>query len=98
MLRSRLLAVQERRIAALRHAYVSYAASLDALSPLKVLARGYAVPSLPDGRLVRSADDAEIGECVKLTLSDGALRCRVEGSRVFLSGKAVLFSVAELNL
>jgi len=28
----------------------------------------------------------------------GALRCRVEGSRVFLSGKAVLFSVAELNL
>jgi len=78
MLRSRLLAVQERRIAALRHAYVSYAASLDALSPLKVLARGYAVPSLPDGRLVRSADDAEIGECVKLTLSDGALRCRVE--------------------
>ncbi len=78
MLRNRLLAVQERRISALRHAYVGYAATLDALSPLKVLSRGYAVPSGSDGRVIRSADEAKIGESIELTLSDGALRCKVE--------------------
>lgn len=78
MLKNRLLAVQERRIAALRHAYVGFAASLDALSPLKVLARGYAVPGGEDGRVLRSVNDAEVGERIRLTLSDGELACRVE--------------------
>ena len=78
MLKNRLLAVQERRIATLRHAYVGYAASLDALSPLKVLARGYAVPGGEDGRVLRSVNDAEVGERIRLTLSDGELACRVE--------------------
>ncbi len=78
MLKNRLLAVQERRIAALRHAYVGCAASLDALSPLKVLARGYAVPGGEDGRVLRSVNDAEVGERIRLTLSDGELACRVE--------------------
>ena len=58
MLKNRLLAVQERRIASLRRVYVGYAASLDALSPLKVLARGYAVPTNAAGRVLRSADEA----------------------------------------
>ena len=79
MLSNRLLAVQERRIAALRHQYVGYAASLDALSPLKVLARGYAVPEKPEGGVLRSVDEAEAGSRIDLTLSDGRLLCRVEG-------------------
>lgn len=78
MLRDRLLAVQERRLGNARRAFVGYAAALDALSPLKVLARGYAVANSADGRVLRSADDAIVGETIDLTLSDGALRCRVE--------------------
>lgn len=78
MLKNRLLAVQERRIAALRRSYVGYAASLDALSPLKVLARGYAVANTADGKVLRSTGDAGVGDTVDLTLTDGALRCRVE--------------------
>ncbi len=87
MLKNRLLAVQECRVAGLRSAYVAYAAALDALSPLKVLARGYAVPSDRDGRVIKSADDAEIGESIDLTLSDGSLRCRVEEKVKGESGK-----------
>ncbi len=78
MLRNRLLAVQERRVNYLRRSYVGYAAALDALSPLKVLARGYAVPSGSDGRVIKTADDANVGDCIDLTLSKGELRCRVE--------------------
>ncbi len=78
MLKNRLLSVQEQRLSALRRYYVGYASSLDALSPLKVLARGYAVPSTEDGRVLRKAGEAEIGQRIDLTLSDGMLRCRVE--------------------
>ncbi len=78
MLRNRLLAVQERRVSSLKHAYVAYAAALDALSPLKVLARGYAVASGGGGKVIKSTADTDVGESIDLILSDGALRCRVE--------------------
>ena len=54
------------------------AASLDALSPLKVLGRGYALAQQPDGTVLRSADQARIGETLRLRLADGALRCQVK--------------------
>ncbi|HIY21463.1 MAG TPA: exodeoxyribonuclease VII large subunit [Candidatus Flavonifractor merdigallinarum] len=55
-------------------------AALDALSPLKVLARGYAIPYEKDGTMVRSISQAETGMELDLRLWDGTLRCRVEGS------------------
>ena len=63
--------VQNRRFGAL-------AASLDALSPLKVLGRGYALAQQPDGTVLRSADQARIGETLRLRLADGALRGQVK--------------------
>ena len=78
MLRNRLISAQERRLGQLHRAFAGYAASLDALSPLKVLSRGYAVPSTEDGSVLRRAEDAETGQKINLTLSDGVLRCRVE--------------------
>lgn len=53
-------------------------ASLDALSPLAVLKRGYAIASDRRGKLLRDARDAQTGDAVHLRLSEGALRCRVE--------------------
>jgi exodeoxyribonuclease VII large subunit len=53
------------------------AASLDALSPLKVLSRGYAVARGPSGRVLTSAADAKPGDSVRLTLSKGELECRI---------------------
>ena len=78
MLKNRLLSVQEARLNSMRRAFVGYAATLDALSPLKVLSRGYAVPTDEQGKVLRKTEDAEIGQMIDLTLSDGALRCRVE--------------------
>jgi len=78
MQRSRLLSVQERRVAQARHAFVRAAASMDALSPLKVLGRGYAIASRSDGSVIRSVSDAQPGDHIGLTLRDGKLNCMVE--------------------
>ncbi|MBQ9411696.1 MAG: exodeoxyribonuclease VII large subunit [Oscillospiraceae bacterium] len=78
LLRGRLLRRQEALVAALRQRQVRIAASLDALSPLKVLARGYAVARDSSGNALRSVHDAEVGDSVGVVLPDGTLRCRVE--------------------
>lgn len=54
------------------------AASLDALSPLAVLKRGYAIAQDERGRLLRNARDSQVGDRVRLRLAEGALKCRVE--------------------
>ena len=54
------------------------AAQLDSLSPLGVLARGYAVCWNDDRTaIVRRSADVEVGDPVRITLHDGALRCDV---------------------
>jgi exodeoxyribonuclease VII large subunit len=54
------------------------AASLDALSPLAVLKRGYAMAQDERGNLLRDARQARTGDGVRLRLAEGVLRCRVE--------------------
>lgn len=78
MRRERLAAEQERRIAEKKQAFVGLTASLDALSPLKVLSRGYAIANGSDGSVLRKISDAEIGEQIDVALSDGSLRCTVD--------------------
>ncbi len=61
-----------------RSAQVARLASvLDALSPLKVLDRGYAMAAMADGRVIRSVQDTKSGDEVKLRLSDGLLSARI---------------------
>lgn len=54
------------------------AAGLDALSPLKVLGRGYAIAKGPGG-LVKSVKDVKRGEELTLRVSDGEICCEVKG-------------------
>lgn len=54
------------------------AAQLDALSPLRVLGRGYAVATAPDGRLLRRTADFHPGDRFALRVSDGTVPARVE--------------------
>jgi exodeoxyribonuclease VII large subunit len=56
------------------------AASLDALSPLAVLQRGYAIAQDKDGRLVRDATAVTAGDPLRVRLAKGRLNCRVEGA------------------
>ena len=62
-----------------REAFVELAAKLDALSPLKVLGRGYSVVKSGEGKVLNRAGDVEIGEKISVTLSEGTLYCEVEG-------------------
>ena len=54
------------------------AASLDALSPLGVLQRGYAVAHDADGKLLRDAASVNPGDAVSVRLAKGKLNTRVE--------------------
>src|SRR5216684_1400201 len=55
------------------------AAGLDALSPLKVLERGYAIAQDANGGIVREAQTVSTGDALRLRLWKGTLDCRVEG-------------------
>ena len=60
-----------------RGAYLAeFAARLDALSPLKTLARGYAV-AVKSGKTVRSVSEIEINDGITLKFADGSVKCEV---------------------
>ena len=54
-------------------------AKLEALSPLRVLERGYALVYGPDGKLLRSSDEVMAGEKLIAQLSHGRVRATVTG-------------------
>jgi len=66
------------RLAGPKQKTASLAASLDALSPLKVLGRGFALVTDEKGRPLRSTDDTAVGSRITARLSRGRLLCRVE--------------------
>lgn len=66
-----------RAIARRRERLKELAAALDAMSPLKVLGRGYAIAQREDGKALLSTADVSPGDKLKLTLSDGSVDCRV---------------------
>lgn len=61
----------ERRLAGV-------AGKLDALSPLKVMSRGYAIPVAKTGAVVRSAKEIRPGDFLTLRLSDGRVDCEAK--------------------
>lgn len=64
-----------------RERFARLAASLDAMSPLKVLGRGYSLARTGAGEILSSVDQVENEDMFTLRLSDGTLDCRVEGKR-----------------
>jgi len=53
------------------------AVRLDGLSPLTILARGYAIAHGPDGRALRAADEVAVGDEIRVRLGRGQLVSRV---------------------
>ena len=61
-----------------RQRFAALSAALDAMSPLKVLARGYAVARDAGGRILRTYRDVAAGDAVTVTLGEGGFTARVE--------------------
>lgn len=75
----KLIASAEKLNSANRHRFVALASSLDAMSPLKVLSRGYTIAT-NNGSVVRSVNDADKGDRLSLRVTDGVINCTVEES------------------
>jgi exodeoxyribonuclease VII large subunit len=69
-----------------RQGLEALASKLDALSPLKVLDRGYSLTRTADGRLVSGCQGIEPGQPLTVTLHDGDLHTRVEEVRKRAAG------------
>lgn len=67
-----------RRVEVPRRRWERLAASLDALSPLAVLGRGYSVAQLGNGRVVRTRAQLPVGTTFSLRVSDGPINARSE--------------------
>jgi exodeoxyribonuclease VII large subunit len=61
-----------------RHRADRLGAQLDALSPLRILDRGFAVPLAPDGHVLKRRAEFVPGESFRLRVADGDIGARVE--------------------
>ncbi len=77
LLTNRLIAAENQIIGKNTQRYIALTSKLDAMSPLKVLTRGYSMAQNEAGEVVRSVFQVELGERVTISLSDGKLSATV---------------------
>lgn len=78
LLSNRMTAAQNGVIGREHQRFLAFAAKLDALSPLKVLSRGYAMVQKSEGTVLRSVKETVAGDSVTITLNDGTLSAKVD--------------------
>ena len=76
-----LQAAAQHSLSQKRQRFAGLSAGLDAMSPLKVLGRGYSVVMGSDGAIVRSVRQLAPGQTVSLRLSDGSAQATVNTAR-----------------
>ena len=77
LLKNRLVAGENQNIARNTQRYIALTAKLDAMSPLKVLTRGYSMAQNDRGEVVRSVSQTEIGDRIGISFSDGKIYATV---------------------
>ena len=76
---SRMLAtLMQRAVAQKKQRFAHLAAALDAMSPLKVLSRGYSMVTNEAGAVISRAADVRENETICVSFSSGSLTARVE--------------------
>ena len=76
-LKKQLISAQTGAVSKYRHRFVFNTSKLDAMSPLKVLTRGYAMVQTANGHVIRSVHQIQLGEKINVRLSDGQLTATV---------------------
>ena len=83
LLENRLISAQKGNVERNQRRFVAMTAKLDAMSPLKVLTRGYALASDEEGNLIRSVDQVKENDIIDLRVSDGLIKAKtIEGVKV----------------
>ena len=77
LLKNRLVAAQNQNITRAKQRYIAQISKLEAMSPLKVLTRGYSMVQTERGEVVRSVSQVALGERIQVKLSDGTLSATV---------------------
>ena len=77
LLRGRLVSAQSNQINRKHQHFIALTSKLDAMSPLKVLTRGYAMAQTQGGEVLKSVKQVERGERITVSLSDGKLSATV---------------------
>jgi exodeoxyribonuclease VII large subunit len=77
-LNDKLSGAMQGKIYTEREKYARQAAAMDAMSPLKVLGRGYAIAKREDGKILKRAADVKPGDRVTIRLKKDEVNCVVE--------------------
>lgn len=77
LLKGRVFTAQTRTIHSHKQRFIAATAKLDAMSPLKVLTRGYAMAKNEESEVLRSVEQVKVGEQIFVSLSDGVLTTTV---------------------
>ena len=77
LLKNRLVSSQAQGIHRAKNRYIGVTAKLDAMSPLKVLTRGYAMAQTEEGSVLKSVSQVNPGDNIKISISDGTLSAAV---------------------
>lgn len=77
LLQNRMISAQNASLARNKQRYIANISKLDAMSPLKVLTRGYSMAQTEDGTLLRSVSQVELGQRISVSLSDGRISATV---------------------
>lgn len=67
----------ERRLESAAGRLSVVSGKMDALSPLKVLARGYSITRSSNDEIIKSVSGVNTGDLIETTLTDGSLMCSV---------------------
>ena len=77
-MRDRLISAEDRKLSSDKQTFVRLAAALDAMSPLRVLTRGYSLAMDREGRTIKSASALHPGDRLHMRFAEGGAECTVD--------------------
>ncbi len=77
MVKNRMISAQIQGINQKKQRYIACVSKLDAMSPLKVLTRGYAMAQAENGAVIKTVKQVKPGDSIHVAISDGVLTAQV---------------------